>query len=250
MIKNKFDLIFESIMEEITDAEMFGTDSINSILKVYKWDRGTKDFSDIDMEIDNFKFNPEKTSSTNDYLADLTVDDNEPFLNGNESLDLIDNVYKNIVIFDKNTNKILWHCFTRSENVQEIIDSISFNVNSEITEESVEDDFESSERAEYEGYTIWVNPWNDQGDTVYGFEITKNDEVIGDSYESKPNGYPTAEVAVDHAKMFITDLEGKTVTVNNVEKHCPYCKRKINKIGTFYYSCINCGKIHKNYVEK
>lgn len=61
--------------------------------------------------------------------------------------------------------------------------------------------------------------------------------------------YDTAEKAIQIAKIKIDNMIDGTNKDFVESPKCPYCGRKVNKAGCFYYSCINCGKIHKNYIK-
>ena len=102
MKKTKFDLLFEDIMSNLaSDKDLYGNDVYNSILRVYKLN--SKGFEDLIQEIDNFKF-IEPTQERQTEIEDLTIEDVS---------DVDDNfeVCK-IVVFEKETNKILFEAIT------------------------------------------------------------------------------------------------------------------------------------------
>jgi hypothetical protein len=39
MEKTKFDLVFEEVMQSVSDKDLYGTDICNTTLKVFKWNR-------------------------------------------------------------------------------------------------------------------------------------------------------------------------------------------------------------------
>jgi hypothetical protein len=39
MTKTKFDLVFEEVMQSVSDNDLYGTDIYNTTLKVFKWNR-------------------------------------------------------------------------------------------------------------------------------------------------------------------------------------------------------------------
>lgn len=39
MTKTKFDLVFEAVMQSVSDNDLYGTDIYNTTLKVFKWNR-------------------------------------------------------------------------------------------------------------------------------------------------------------------------------------------------------------------
>ena len=116
MQKTKFDLLFEEIMNNFSDKEIFGTDVHNSILKVYKWKNN--DFSDVILEISNFKF-LEPSAERLEIIDDLKIEEIS-------NIDEEDAICK-IIVFDKETNKILFDVITYEGNAaNEIIDTISY----------------------------------------------------------------------------------------------------------------------------
>ena len=118
MKKTKFDLLFEDIMNTITDKEQFGSDIHNSILKIYK--KNSKGFSDLIQEIDNFKF-LEPSKERQDEINELTIEE-ENLLD----VDADQEVCK-IVVFDKETNKALFEVITLlGADSNDIIDMISY----------------------------------------------------------------------------------------------------------------------------
>lgn len=112
-MKTKFDLLFEEIMSDFSDKDIFGTDVHKSILKIYKLNN--KGFEDLIQEITNFNF-LEPNAERTEIIKDLTV----------ESYDNDFNVCK-IMVFEKETNKILFDVITYcGNNMNEIIDLISY----------------------------------------------------------------------------------------------------------------------------
>ena len=119
MKKSKFDLLFEDIMNNFSDKEVFGTDIHNSILKVYKYN--SNGFSDLIYEIDNFKFLEPSKEKLNE-IEDLIFDDDS-------YADEIQETCK-IVVFDKETNKALFEVITLlGTDSNDIIDMISYKEN-------------------------------------------------------------------------------------------------------------------------
>jgi hypothetical protein len=241
-MKSTFDILFENIMSEISDAEQFGTDVFVSILKVYSWDPSKKGFTDVCKEITNFKFHEISGQENNDYLDELLIDKSSI-----DDMDLTDDAVKKILVFNKNDNKLLWEGIVASDKVDEVIKILNGPV-----VESMEDDyFDGITKVRHRDYTIVVYSWDDQGDIVYGFNLIKDGSEAGiyDSSEDAPNGYGTAEKAIELAKVKVDNLSGIATPVPK-EPKCPYCGRKIHKTGLFYYNCINCGNIHKKYIEE
>ena len=104
--------IFES--ESVTDVELFGNEVVNSILKIYKFSNGN--FNDIDTEIVNFKFvEPinDRLTEIDDYKVDETT--------VSEELDL-----RKIIVFDKNTNKILFDEIFYANDIPRILCLIDY----------------------------------------------------------------------------------------------------------------------------
>jgi hypothetical protein len=113
-MESKFNILFEEIMNNISDAELFGNEIVNSILKIYKFSNGN--FNDVDTEIVNFKFvEPinDRLTEIDDYKVDETTI--------SEELDL-----RKIIVFDKNTNKILFDEIFYVKDIPIILDLIDY----------------------------------------------------------------------------------------------------------------------------
>jgi hypothetical protein len=144
------------------------------------------------------------------------------------------------------------------EGFSEIIDLISYNENSRGTFEGVsetlyEEDSDSfdetykAETIEYRDHFINIETFDDQGDIVYVWSITskKDNNTFSDE-----KYYNSIKSALDNAKAEIDFKIDGIKPIIASEPKCPYCGRKVNRDGLFYYSCIEHGKIHKNNIKK
>jgi hypothetical protein len=249
MKKTKFDLLFENIMSSIqaTDAEVFGNDIYLSTLKVFKLtDKG---FTNLIYEIDNFEF-LEPDSVRGETIADLKVDE--------ENVDIDFELCK-IMVFEKKSNELKFECITfLGDDSNEIIDLISYNENprgnfegvSETLYEEDSDSFDETYKAEtieYRDHFINIETFDDQGDIVYVWSITskKDNNTFSDE-----KYYNSIKSALDNAKAEIDFKIDGIKPIIASEPKCPYCGRKVNRDGLFYYSCIEHGKIHKHNIKK
>ena len=114
---NKFDILFESIMNNISDKELYGSDIYNTILKIYKFNKSTNTFDNLLTEIDNFKYlvpDVNRTEIINDLKLELS--DADP------NFDIC-----KIEIYDKESNDLLFDCITfYGTDSNDIIDLLSY----------------------------------------------------------------------------------------------------------------------------
>jgi DNA-directed RNA polymerase subunit RPC12/RpoP len=158
------------------------------------------------------------------------------------------------MVFEKDTNELLFDCIAvDGTDTNEIIDVLSYNENPRGTFEGVyEEDSDSfddtfnNEQTNYRDYLISLESFDDQGDIVYMWNISLPDGTNTDTDEKY---YNTKEEALNIAKAKIDYLIDGITPEIKPEPKCPYCGRKIAKAGIFYYSCLNCGKIHKNQIK-
>lgn len=117
---NKFDILFESIMNNISNKELYGSDVYNTILKIYKFNKATNTFDNLLTEIDNFKYlvpDVNRTEIINDLKLELSdVDPNFDICK--------------IEIYDKESNDLLFDCITfYGTDSNDIIDLLSYTEN-------------------------------------------------------------------------------------------------------------------------
>lgn len=95
---SKFDKLYNLIMENSVDQN---TDEIITTFDVFDWDDSKKDFSDLKQQVMNFHYidlPDDKRTELSEYIFDKSDLDQS---------DLIDSVYRKIIITDKHTNQIL-----------------------------------------------------------------------------------------------------------------------------------------------
>lgn len=113
-----------------------------------------------------------------------------------------------------------------------------------------DDDFSFVGKMEYNGYTIAFESFDDQGDILYSFSIyDKNNKLILSSTD-EVNGFGNFTKAEQAAKNKIDNILGNYIKSVKKELKCPYCGRKLSNTYTMHYSCLNCGKIPKRYIDK
>ena len=99
MKESKFDILFESVMNELNNVH-------NSIVRIFNWNESTQSFSDLYSEEINFKFK-NITQDKFEMLKDLTYD-----LEQCEEHNLEDDVYKKVEITDKELIKLIQESIT------------------------------------------------------------------------------------------------------------------------------------------
>lgn len=246
MKKDKFNLLFESFMDKLSDEEIFGNDIHNAVLKIYKLNYNTNEFDNLIQEFDNFKF-LEPDANRSDILNDLLMEPGD----WDDNFEIC-----KIMVFDKKTNKLLFEGITLlGTDSNDVIDLLSYNENPRgtfegVTEESTEitedsdkfDETYTNETIEYKDHIIHIESFDDQGDIVFIWNID-NGKLSDEKY------YSTKELAINKAKAEIDFLVDGVKTEIKGEPVCPYCKRKVAKAGAFFYSCLNHGKIKADVVE-
>lgn len=115
-MKSKFNVLFEEIMNNIPDSELYGNDIIKSTLKIYNFD-GT-DFADVETEILNFEF-LEPNSERQEIIDDYCVDE----FHFDEDDDI-----KKIIVFDKYNNQILFDKICYTKDVNRVLENIDFTL--------------------------------------------------------------------------------------------------------------------------
>jgi hypothetical protein len=204
MKNNKFNILFESYMNELSDKEIFGSDIHNAILKVFKLNTNTNEFDDLIQEIDNFKYLEPNNIKTEE-LQDLLM---EPG-NWDDNFEVC-----KIMVFDKKTNKLLFEGITLlGTDSNDIIDLISANDNPRgtfegVTEESAEitedsDKFDESiieDNTIYNGFKINIESFDDQGDTVFMWRFNANKRTYSDDkyYNTLDDALNTAKLTIDN----------------------------------------------------
>lgn len=113
MKESKFDILFESIVNELNGVH-------NSIVRIFNWNESSKSFSDLYSEEINFKFK-ECTESELEILKDLTYE-----LDQCEEHNLEDNVYKKVEIIDKETGDLLISFITDNVHLNEILELFDY----------------------------------------------------------------------------------------------------------------------------
>lgn len=113
MKESKFDILFESIVNELNGVH-------NSIVRIFNWNESSKSFSDLCSEEINFKFK-ECTESELEILKDLTYE-----LDQCEEHNLEDNVYKKVEIIDKETGDLLISFITDNAHLNETLELFDY----------------------------------------------------------------------------------------------------------------------------
>lgn len=113
MKESKFDILFESIVNELNGVH-------NSIVRIFNWNESSKSFSDLYSEEINFKFK-ECTESELEILKDLTYE-----LDQCEEHNLEDNVYKKVEIIDKETGDLLISFITDNVHLNETLELFDY----------------------------------------------------------------------------------------------------------------------------
>lgn len=113
MKESKFDILFESIVDEINGVH-------NSIVRIFNWNESTQSFSDLYSEEINFKFK-NLTQDKFEMLKDLTYD-----LEQCEEHNLEDDVYKKVEITDKETGDLLISFITDNIHLNEIMELFDY----------------------------------------------------------------------------------------------------------------------------
>lgn len=114
MTKSKFDILYESILNEIGDIH-------NSIVRIYNWDNNKQDFSDLYSERINFTFN-RGVKLESELLKDLTYN-----IDQCEENCLEDGVYKKVDIIDKETGELLISFITDINHLDETIEIFNYD---------------------------------------------------------------------------------------------------------------------------
>jgi hypothetical protein len=227
-----------------SDKDLYGNDVYNSILRVYKLN--SKGFEDLLQEIDNFKF-IEPTHERQTEIEDLTIE--------NPS-DIDDNfeVCK-IVVFEKETNKILFETITMfGADSNDIIDLISYNENPRgiftgVEESIVQEDsdkFDETFNADntiYNGFKINIESFDDQGDIVYMWRFNNHKRTYSDDkyYKSAIEAITIAQKQIDKL------LERGVISAEPIAK-CPQCDKELDHYA-IYYDCPEHGRIQKNEIK-
>ena len=245
MKKTKFDLLFEDIMSNLaSDKDLYGNDVYNSILRVYKLN--SKGFEDLLQEIDNFKF-IEPTQERQTEIEDLTI---EPPSDIDDNFEVC-----KIVVFEKETNKILFEAITMfGTDSNDIIDLISYNENPRgiftgVEESIVQEDsdkFDETFNADntiYNGFKINIESFDDQGDIVYMWSFNNHKRTYSDDkyYKSAIEAITIAQKQIDEL------LERGVISAEPIAK-CPQCDKELDHYA-IYYDCPEHGRIQKNEIK-
>ena len=113
MKESKFDILFESVMNELNNVH-------NSIVRIFNWNESTQSFSDLYSEEINFKFK-NITQDKFEMLKDLTYD-----LEQCEEHNLEDDVYKKVEITDKETGDLLISFITDNIHLNETLELFDY----------------------------------------------------------------------------------------------------------------------------
>ena len=113
MKESKFDILFESIVDEINGVH-------NSIVRIFNWNESTQSFSDLYSEKINFKFK-NVTQDKFEILKELTYD-----LEQCEEHNLEDDVYKKVEITDKKTGDLLISFITDNIHLNETLELFDY----------------------------------------------------------------------------------------------------------------------------
>ena len=90
---SKFDKLYNLIMENAVDKD---TTEVIATFDVFDWDKSKKDFSDLKQQVMNFHYvnlTDDKRAEVSEYIFDKS--------------DLIDSVYRKVVITDKHSGQVL-----------------------------------------------------------------------------------------------------------------------------------------------
>lgn len=112
MKKSKFNLLFETVMNELKN-NLNPNELVISTLKVYNFRNGS--FNDIAQEIDNFHYiNPNNES--NKLLEEYTIQDTDL----NKFSDQ-ESILKKIIVYKKQSNEIICEYYVEKDNIDIII---------------------------------------------------------------------------------------------------------------------------------
>lgn len=211
-MKRNFDILFEDIMNNISDKELYGNDIHNSIVKIYKFNTSTNTFDNLLVEIDNFKF-LEPNSERLNIIEDLTMD----LEDADSNFDIC-----KIEIFDKETNKLLFDGITFYGNdSNEIIDLLSYTENprgvfqgsptfNTLYEEAIANTNKPAEVYRIGKYIVkfYLNP-----DYNYTYKVFENGNMLIDSAGEDYGYWESISDALTDAKNWINDWDNRE-TVN------------------------------------